>query len=165
MHAMSDHVDSLPPPLPSCLSSFVLLLTLVIGDRITACTFSHSACCCSHLCIASSDQQPLSCLWQSGFVVMSTIVVQPSFAGNQQSRHVPCLAFSDPAVSSFLNHYWCSCYFVKSRGFAHLAALSLDSMMSHYVMVEPVILVGLVGMPKTGCPVETGLVPHVPSPS
>ena len=40
---------------------------------------------------------------------------------------------------------------VKSRGFAHLAALGLVSMMLHYVIVKTVVLVGLTGMHKTGC--------------
>jgi len=58
----------------------------------------------------------------------------------------------------------CLCL-VKSRGFAHLAALGLVSMMLHYVIVKTVILVGLIGMHKTGCSGETRLVLHVPSSS
>ena len=54
---------------------------------------------------------------------------------------------------------------VKSRGFAHLAALGLVSMMLHYVIVKTVVLVGLIGMHKTGCSGETRLVLHVPSSS
>ncbi len=52
---------------------------------------------------------------------------------------------------------------VKSRGFAHLAALGLVSMMLHYVIVKTVVLVGLTGMHKTGCSGETRLGLHVPS--
>ena len=55
---------------------------------------------------------------------------------------------------------------VKSRGFAHLTALGLVSMMFttlHYVIVKTVVLVGLTGMHKTGCSEETRLVLHVPS--
>ena len=44
---------------------------------------------------------------------------------------------------------------VKSRGFAHLAALGLVSMMLYYVIVRTVVLVGLIGMHKTGCSGET----------
>jgi len=54
---------------------------------------------------------------------------------------------------------------VKSRGFAHLAALGLVSMMLHYVIVKTFVLVGLIGMHKTGCSGETRLVLHVPSSS
>jgi len=54
---------------------------------------------------------------------------------------------------------------VKSRGFAHLAAQGLVSMMLHYVIVKTVKLVGLIGMHKTGCLGETRLVLHVPSSS
>ena len=55
---------------------------------------------------------------------------------------------------------------VKSRGFAHLAALGLVSMMLHYVIVKTVVLVGLSSrMHKTGCSGETRLVLHVPSSS
>ena len=54
---------------------------------------------------------------------------------------------------------------VKSRGFAHLAALGLVSMMLHYVIVKTVVLVGLIGMHKTGCSGETRLVLHGPSSS
>ncbi len=39
---------------------------------------------------------------------------------------------------------------VKSRGFVHLAALGLVSMM-HYVTVKTVVLEGRTGMHKTGC--------------
>ncbi len=53
----------------------------------------------------------------------------------------------------------------QSRGFAHLAALGLVSMMLHYVIVKTVVLVGLIGMHKTGCSGETRLVLHVPSSS
>ncbi len=54
---------------------------------------------------------------------------------------------------------------VKSgpRGFAHLAALGLVSMMLHYVIVKAVDLVGLTGMHKTSCSGETRIVLHVPS--
>ncbi len=38
-----------------------------------------------------------------------------------------------------------------SPHFAHLAALGLVSMMMHYVIVKTVVLVGLIGMHKTGC--------------
>ncbi len=55
---------------------------------------------------------------------------------------------------------------VKSRGFAHLAALGLVSMMlHHYVIVKTVVLVGLTGLHKTGCSGETRLVLHVTSSS
>ena len=54
---------------------------------------------------------------------------------------------------------------VKSRDFAHLAALGLVSMMLHYVIVKTVVLVGLMGMHKTGCSGATRLVLHVPSSS
>jgi len=47
---------------------------------------------------------------------------------------------------------------VKSRVFVHLAALSLGSMMLHYVTVNTVVLVGLTGMHKTGCSGQTRLV-------
>jgi len=49
-----------------------------------------------------------------------------------------------------------------ARGFAHLAALGLVPMMLHYVIVKTVVLVGLIGMHKTGCSGETRLVLHVP---
>ena len=52
---------------------------------------------------------------------------------------------------------------VKSRGFAHLAALGLISMMLHYVIAKSVVSVGLIGNYKTGCSGETRLVLHVPS--
>jgi len=54
---------------------------------------------------------------------------------------------------------------ILSRGFIHLAALGLDSMVLHYMAVNTVILVGLTGMHKTGCSGETRLVLHVPSSS
>ena len=54
---------------------------------------------------------------------------------------------------------------VKFRGFAHLAALGLVSMMLHYVIVKTVVLISLIGMPKTSCSGETQLVLHVPSSS
>ncbi len=54
---------------------------------------------------------------------------------------------------------------VKSRGFAHLAALGLVLMVLHYVIVKTVVLVGLTGMHKTGCFGETRLVLHAPSSS
>ncbi len=38
-------------------------------------------------------------------------------------------------------------------------------MMFHYVIVKSVVLVGLIGMYKTGCFGETSLVLHVPSSS
>jgi len=50
---------------------------------------------------------------------------------------------------------------VKSRGFAHLAALGLVSMMLHYVIVKTVVLVGLIEMHKTGCSGETRLVTYL----
>ena len=52
---------------------------------------------------------------------------------------------------------------VKSRGFAHLAALGLVAMMLYYVTVKVVVIVGFVGMRKTGCSGETRLVLHIPS--
>ena len=39
---------------------------------------------------------------------------------------------------------------VMSRGLAHLATLSL-SIMLRYVIIKPVVLLGLIGMHKTGC--------------
>ncbi len=54
---------------------------------------------------------------------------------------------------------------VKSRGFAHLVALGLVSMMLRCVIVKIVELVDLIEMRKTGCSGETRLVPHVPSSS
>jgi len=50
---------------------------------------------------------------------------------------------------------------VKSRGFTHLAALGLFSMMLHYVIVKTVVLVGLIGMHKTGRSGKTRVVLHV----
>jgi len=41
----------------------------------------------------------------------------------------------------------------------------LSKMMLHYVIVKTVVLVGLIGMHKTGCSGETRLVLHVPSSS
>ena len=55
--------------------------------------------------------------------------------------------------------------FGEVRGFAHLAALGLVSMMLHYLIVKTVVLVGLIGMHKTGCSGETRLVLYVPSSS
>ncbi len=49
---------------------------------------------------------------------------------------------------------------VKSRGFAHLAALGL---MLQYMIVRTVVLVGLSGVHMTGCSGEKRLVLHVPS--
>ena len=49
---------------------------------------------------------------------------------------------------------------VKSRGFAHLLALGLISMMSHCVIVIIVELVDLIEMRKTAC---SGKTRHVPS--
>ncbi len=46
-----------------------------------------------------------------------------------------------------------------------MAALGLVSMMLPYVIVKIVVLVGLIGMHKTGCSGETRLVLHVPSSS
>ena len=46
---------------------------------------------------------------------------------------------------------------------SHILGLGLVSMMLHYVIVKPVVLVGLIGMHKTGCSGETRLVLHVPS--
>ncbi len=54
---------------------------------------------------------------------------------------------------------------VKSRGFAHLAALGLVSMMLRCVIVKPVELVDLREMRKTACFEETRFVLHVPSSS
>ena len=54
---------------------------------------------------------------------------------------------------------------VKSRGFAHLAALGLVSMMLRCVIVKTVKLVDLIEMRKTDCFGETRLVLHVPSSS
>ncbi len=54
---------------------------------------------------------------------------------------------------------------VKSRGFAHLGALGLVSMMLHYANIKNVIVLGLTGMHRTGCSEETTLVLHVPSSS
>ncbi len=51
---------------------------------------------------------------------------------------------------------------VKSRGFAHLAALGLVSLMLRHVIVKTVVLKGLIGMHKTDCSGETRLVLHVP---
>ncbi len=59
----------------------------------------------------------------------------------------------------------CLSCLVKSRGFVHLAALGLVSMILHYVTADTVVLVGLIGMHKTGCSGETRLVHHVPSSS
>ncbi len=53
---------------------------------------------------------------------------------------------------------------VKSRGFAHLVALGLVFMM-RYVNVKAVVLVGRLGMHRTGCSGQTRLVPYVPSSS
>jgi hypothetical protein len=52
---------------------------------------------------------------------------------------------------------------VKSRGFVHLAALGLVSIVLHYVTVNTVVLVSLTGMRKTDCSGETRLVLHIPS--
>ena len=54
---------------------------------------------------------------------------------------------------------------VKSRGFAHLAAIGLVSMMLHYMIIKTVVSVGLTRMHKTGCSGEIRLVLHVPSSS
>jgi len=43
-----------------------------------------------------------------------------------------------------------------------MAALGLVSMMLHYVIVKTIVLVGLIGMHKTGCSGETRLVLHIP---
>ena len=48
--------------------------------------------------------------------------------------------------------------FGESRGFAHLAAVGLVSMLLHYVIVKTVVLIGLIGMHKTGCFGETRLI-------
>jgi len=55
-----------------------------------------------------------------------------------------------------------SFYLVKSRGFVHLVARGVLSMMSCYVSVNTVVLEGLklTGMHKTGCSGDTRLV-HV----
>jgi len=45
------------------------------------------------------------------------------------------------------------------------SANSLINFMLHYVIVKTVVLVGLIGMHKTGCSGETRLVLHVPSSS
>ncbi len=50
---------------------------------------------------------------------------------------------------------------VNSRGFAHMAALGLVSMIEHYVSVKNVVLVGLTGMHRTGCSGEARLVLHI----
>ncbi len=52
-----------------------------------------------------------------------------------------------------------------ARGFAHLAALGLFSMMLHCVIARTVKLVDLAGMHKTGCSGETRLVLHIPASS
>ncbi len=114
--------SSFPPPSFLILSKpadLVLLLTLVIGDRITACTFSHSVWSCSHLCIACSDKRALKkLLRQSCFVVMSTSVVQPSVfiinrPDNQHVFHLltlQCLplflTLTGAAYTSPLHHCW-----------------------------------------------------------
>jgi len=54
---------------------------------------------------------------------------------------------------------------VKSRGFAHLAALGLVIMMMRCVIVKTVELVDLIEMCKTDCFGETRFVLHVPSSS
>ncbi len=77
--------------------------------------------------------------------------------------------YSSPLAFVIINSETIDCLrsfcLVKSRGFAHLAALGLVSMMLHYVIVKTVVLVGLIGMHKTGCSGETRLVLHVPSSS
>ncbi len=54
---------------------------------------------------------------------------------------------------------------VKSRGFAHLVAPGLVSMMLRCMTVKPVKLVDRIEMCKTECFGKTRLVPHVPSSS
>ncbi len=54
---------------------------------------------------------------------------------------------------------------VESRGFAHLAALGLVSMMLCCVIVKTVKLIGLIEMHKTNSFGKTRLVPHIPSSS
>ncbi len=45
---------------------------------------------------------------------------------------------------------------VNSRGFAHLAALGLVSMMLHHASVKTVVLLGLTEIHKTNCSYKTG---------
>ena len=52
---------------------------------------------------------------------------------------------------------------VKSKGFVHLDALGLVSMMLCYVTVKTVISIDRIRMLKTDCSGETRLAPHVPS--
>ena len=54
---------------------------------------------------------------------------------------------------------------VKSRGFAHLVALRLVSMMLRCMIVKPVTVVDRMEMRTTDCFGTTRLVPHVPSSS
>ena len=54
---------------------------------------------------------------------------------------------------------------VKLRGFAHLVAPGLVSMMLLCLIVKLVDLVDRIGMRKTDCIGKTRLVPHVPSSS
>ena len=54
---------------------------------------------------------------------------------------------------------------VKSRGFVHLGALGLCSMMLRCVIVKAIELVDLTGMHQTDCFGETRLVLHIPSSS
>ena len=54
---------------------------------------------------------------------------------------------------------------VKLRGFAHLVAQSLVSMMLLCMIVKPVGLEDRIEMRKPDCYAKTRLVPHVPSSS
>ncbi len=75
----------------------------------------------------------------------------------QTVQSVMCTATSMSTSTSML--------LMLSRGFAHLAALGLVSMMLRCVIVKTVELVDLINMRKIDCFGETRLVPHVPSAS
>ena len=52
---------------------------------------------------------------------------------------------------------------VKFKGFVHLDALGLVSMMLCYVTVKTVVSIDRIRMLRTDCSGETRLAPHVPS--
>ena len=54
---------------------------------------------------------------------------------------------------------------LKPRGFGHLVALGLVSMMLHYVCVNTVVPIDLIGMLRTDCSGETRLALHASSSS
>ncbi len=100
----------------------------------------------------------LSAVWQ---IILNGSLYQGNLFGPNWHVHLHiCVACIAGTLA--VNQHWCLWFRVACRGFAHLSALGVVSMMSHYVIVKGVF-VGRIGMHKTGCSGERRLVLYVPS--